>query len=730
MRMGQKFGYGHAHKHSLVRYAVLMGLAVLPVCGQSALQVSATVNGTVTTVSPGGSITLTAPGVGQAALSSVTVTTTGNTTATITGIGITGGSITVVSAPALPVVLTPNSSTSFSIQYAPTTGSRVTSLLSISFTEGTQPSVFSFNVTGTTPDLAFTYFFAPDGALTGLNPNDHITFAATSVGSSSTAVVSILNRGSAAGSLQSVGVSGADFSVTGSPAPATVQAGEQVSFNVVFAPHATGTSSGLLTVGVGNTSPVFLLSGLGARQAQYSYAWSNGSGSTPFSPGGTVAIPDTTVGQTTSVVITVTNSGTGDGQIPNISVTGSGLSVSNVPALPITLHPGGSQQFTLNFAPSQPGAVASAQLTIGSDTFTISATGVGSRLIYTYTSGTAAVTVTDGGMVIFPPLAVGNSESLTFTVQNTGTSAANITSINLTAASTVFPLTQVPALPLNLDPGASTTFTVGFAPNNVGNLTATLRVNSSSFTLSGTGTEPPALPAYQFQGPSGNQQPAQQPAVGLTLSTPYPSALQGTLTLTFVSSAFTDDTSIQFATGGRTVSFTIPANTTQALFPGNATSIPLQTGTTAGEIVIKPSFTMQGGFDLTPSSPQTLTLTIPKLAPQLINASVSSVTLSSFTVTLSGYSTTRAMRQFDIQITPKSGQRFSTTHLAIDVNSAATSWFQSTASQGFGGSFLVAIPFALSNGSTTTDLVHLIQSLSITATNDVAASNAVSVGIP
>ena len=105
-------------------------------------------------------------------------------------------------------------------------------------------------------------------------------------------------------------------------------------------------------------------------------------------------------------------------------------------------------------------------------------------------------------------------------------------------------------------------------------------------------------------------------------------------------------------------------------------------------------------------------------------------TTTGFTVILNGYSTTRALTQLDIQITPKQGETFSTTHLTLDVSSGSTAWFQSATSQTFGGAFLVAIPFVLSNGSTTDDLVHRLQSLSITATNDVGASSAISVPIP
>jgi hypothetical protein len=83
-----------------------------------------------------------------------------------------------------------------------------------------------------------------------------------------------------------------------------------------------------------------------------------------------------------------------------------------------------------------------------------------------------------------------------------------------------------------------------------------------------------------------------------------------------------------------------------------------------------------------------------------------------------------------IQITPKQGESFSATNLTIDVTSAAAAWFQSTPSQAYGGAFLIAIPFVLSNGSSTDDLVHQLQSLTITATNDVGTSSSISVPIP
>ena len=943
---------------SLIATTLAALAAATPGLAQS-LQVTVTAGTAFTTVTSGGAVALTAIDIGKPVLATVTVRNTGAATTSITGVSISGTTEMTLASSGFPVSLATNTTTSFGVQYLPASGNLVSAQVSIGFTAGAQSGTFPFVVNGTSPRLTYSYAIAPNGGVTDLNSGDRITFPGTNVGTSTTAIMSVQNRGTApanlqfvtvsglgfqlsgapgsvllssgaqislavifnpaspsgsqglltltlasgtvsfpltgtgtatnftatyaladgvvnglatgttisfpavdinatatatiqianqgtgAGALSAIAVSGTGFRLTGSPAlPANVAAGQALSFGIVFAPSQAGVYSGTFRIDLpgrsitgilaattaasnislayidpdtnnilplrdgatlpfpktatgASTSVTLVASNSGAgtgvidsvainasaaafqllnlpalpasvppsqqlkfgvrfsppqQQAftgallvsvnghattvnmqgqgaapQFTYTY--GAGATPAASGGTIPLGDTTVGQTTSVTVSMTNAGNADGQVAAVAVTGTGFSLADLPAVPFTVRAGGSQSFTLNFAPSQPGA-ATGRLTIGSDTFTVTGNGIGSRLTFSYTNTASAVPVTDGGIVIFPPIEVGKNEKLQFAIQNTGTSAASISSINLAAASTSFALDQPPAQPFNLDAGATATFGVIFTPGATGSLTATLRINNSSFTLSGSGTQPAALPAYQFQTPTGTLQPAQQPAIGLTLASSYPTALDGVLTLTFVSSVFTDDPAIQFATGGRTVNFTIPANSTQALFNGN-TSMALQTGTTAGSIVIKPSFAMHGGgFDLTPPTPDALTIPIPRAAPQLLNASITSETTTGFTVVLSGYSTTRTMRQLDVQFTPKQGGSFSTSRLTIDVSTASTAWYQGAASQGTGGSFLAAIPFVLANGSSTDDLVHLLQSLSITATNDSGVSTAVTVPIP
>src|SRR5262249_31727284 len=153
---------------------------------------------------------------------------TGTTTATVTGATLTGTSaIVVTSSPTLPLTLLSNASATFTIQYLPTTGTSVSTVVSINFTENSQASAFAFNLIGNAPDLAFSYAISPGGTSTALNSGDRISFPATNLGSSVSAVVTVLNRGSAAGLLQSATASNADFQIADLVAPASLSAGQQ-----------------------------------------------------------------------------------------------------------------------------------------------------------------------------------------------------------------------------------------------------------------------------------------------------------------------------------------------------------------------------------------------------------------------------------------------------------------------------------------------------------------------
>lgn len=715
----------------LVILALSLAMA-LPALGQSNLSFSYTLSdGNTHLLTAGTTITFPAVDVGKSTSATILISNSGTSAGTISTLSATGTGFTISNPNLLPATVPAGGTLIFGIVFAPPQPGSFTGTFQI----GVPGAVLSGNLAGATPPPNFSveYVDPTTGNIIVLSNASTLQFLNTQVAASSTISMYVANTGSGTGYVNSISLAGGTGSafqiVSLVSLPVLVAPGQQLGFGIRFSPAAQQSYTDTLTVTANGQPTTTNLQGQGVEPI-YSYQFASSAGTTTAAAGGTVTLPNTTTGQTTTMNVTVSNTGLGAGQVAVISVSGQGLSLSNLPAtLPVTIQPGGTQQFTLTFAPTQPGAVTG-RLTFGGDTITIDATGVGPQLTYTYTSGSAAVPVTANGAVIFTPLAVGSTESLTFTIQNAGNTAATLSSINLAAPSTIFALSGLPSLPATLSPNASIPFSISFSPNNTGSLTATLLVNGVSFSVSGNGTSPPSLPAYSFTGGAATQQPDQQPAIGLTLASPYSLPLQGTLTMTFNSGVFAGDTSIQFANGGTTVTFTIPANTTQALFSGNATSVSLQSGTTSGSIVITPSFLLQDGFNVTPSTPTVLTMAVPGLAPQLLNGTIAVASTNSFTLTLSGFTTTRVLNQLNIQFTPQSGHTFNPSNLTIDLSSPSASWFQGSAASGFGGSFLLEVPFTLSGGSSTANLVSFLQSLSITATNNVGTSSALVVSVP
>ena len=87
----------------------------------------------------------------------------------------------------------------------------------------------------------------------------------------------------------------------------------------------------------------------------------------------------------------------------------------------------------------------------------------------------------------------------------------------------------------------------------------------------------PTAPSVTIGGLPASNAPATQPAVQISLASPFPSQVTATLTLTFAADSGPDDPNIQFITGGRTAQIVVPANNT-----GGLNTVGLQTGTVAG----------------------------------------------------------------------------------------------------------------------------------------------------
>ncbi|HJT88640.1 MAG TPA: choice-of-anchor D domain-containing protein [Bryobacteraceae bacterium] len=574
--------------------------------------------------------------------------------------------------------------------------------------------------------MSVSYALPPNQNIVPLPAGSTLTFPNTILHTSSTATVIVSNAGSSPGTVNSIAITGAAFQPQGLPlTPFTINPGSALQFQIVYTPSQAATDSGTVAIGLGNSSYTANLAGTGIV-TRFAYQVLASSGNVAFTPNQTVTLPDTSIGDTGSITVQVQNVQQTAGTISTITASGP-FTVSDTPLLPATLNPNDIVTFTVNFTPVKPGP-ATGRLQVGNDLFKLAGNGIGSNLVFSYLSGTTTP-VLPGGPVIFSPLQVGQSSRLPFTVMNSGTSPATVSSVGVADTHGIFQVDSLPPLPVTLKPGDSFNFGIDFSPATTGFASSTLQVNSQTFTLSGSGTAPPPLPDIQFTGTSGKVDPFTQQAVGISLASPYALPLNGTLTLTASSAAFAPDPSAQFETGGTKVSFTIPANTTDAVFPNGANQIRLQTGTTAGSITIAPSFATLSGFDLTPASAPSTTLTIAPAPPQILNVQISNVTANGFTIAILGFSTTRKLSKFTFQISGASDVVTPAAPLSIDVSSMASIWYNSTASQAFGGQFAVTVPFNVQSSGLSSPTTKL-QSISVTATNDQGSSSAVSAVFP
>ncbi|HKD06930.1 MAG TPA: choice-of-anchor D domain-containing protein [Bryobacteraceae bacterium] len=713
---------------------LLLSLIATPFLAQAQFSLSVQQNGTSVNIANGGVLTVNAPAVGQSASATVTITYIGTGTATFPSPVQFQGS-TSFSGGSGTVTLKPLDSTSFPVNYKAASFTQALATVGWAFNEVSTAGipitngVISLNLVGTAPNVVVGQLTS--GSFVPINSGGTITLPDTLVGVTSTAVVNIVNSGSGAATVTSIGVAGSGYTIVGIPLlPANLNPNTTLTLTVQFTPTTTGVANATLQANFASGSWTSTLTGKGISSFLQYQLNQNGTTSS-LTPGQTISF-SAAVGGKAQATIQFQNVETLAFLLGTIVISGAGFTLTDTPFLPTTLQPQQTNTVTITFTPPASGSVTG-RLQIGSDSFFLNGSGLGPLLQFSYSPGGSPANITPPGPVVFPVTGVGSSTTFGITITNAGTTQAQIGSIGVLDTTGTFTLTGLPTLPVQLAPNASVSFSAIFAPHNAGQATTALLVDTTTINLTGIGAVFSLAPPSSFTGASGSQQPFAQPAIGLTLSSPYPVDLQGVVTMLDTSLYFAADPAVQFSTGGRTVAFTIPANTLQAIFANGAPLVRFQTGTVASIITFTPSFLI-GTTNVTPPNPPVLTITVPSLAPVELSASLSGRTLTSFTVTVHGYTTTRNIEKVTVTLTPTSGSNLSATTFTADVTAAAQSFFQTGAGQATGGQFNLDLPFTLSNGNTsstsTTDLTKEVQSVAVTVTNEVGSSNTLPVILP
>ncbi len=391
---------------------------------------------------------------------SETVTNTGGSSVTISQVGISGSGFSVSGITA-PVTLTAGQSASFSVAFTPASAGAVTGNVTV-----------TSNASNPTLNIPLSGTGLAAGALSS-NPTS-LSFGSVQVGVKQTLSETVKNTGGSTVTISQVGVSGSGFSVTGITTPVTLTAGQSASFSVAFDPASAGAVTGSVTVTSNASNPTLTipLSGTGLA------AGALGANPTSLSFG------SVTVGNKQTLSETVTNTGGSSVTISQVAVSGTGFTLSGITA-PVTLTAGQSATFSVAFTPASAGA-ATGDVTVTSNasnpTLTIPLSGTGV---------TPGVLGSNPTSLSFGSVLVGDKQTLSETVKNTG--GASVTISQIAASGSGFSLSGT-SVPVTLTTGQSTSFSVAFAPTSAGAVSGNVAVTSNAsnptlnIPLSGTGT--------------------------------------------------------------------------------------------------------------------------------------------------------------------------------------------------------------------------------------------------
>ncbi|RME18397.1 MAG: DUF2341 domain-containing protein [Bdellovibrio sp.] len=394
--------------------------------------------------------------------------------------------------------LTPSSTCTVEIQYAPTVNGLSSQSLDISFNNGVGAQVASAAVQGT----------AADPALLAITPNPH-DFLIKAIGSTTTQTFTLTNSGGvAATNLAGVGLSTADFQYVGGSFPGggscvsggSLAAGASCTFNVEFSPTVSGGLSDSIQVnyddGAASQSATATVQGTGQTPASLTITVI----SDPFNFG-VVATGDSK----TSTYLVTNNGGVDATGISGGVFTNAEFSFpTGYPGTGgtcgATLAPANTCTIVVQFAPTASGVL--------NDTITINYNdGVNPQSATAAIQGegqTRALLSITPDPYDFGTQAVGSSTTQTFTVSNSGQITA--TSLADTGLGTVdfrypggFP--GGGTCGATLAGGSSCTVIVEYIPQATGAHSDTISIQyndgvgtvSSTATVQGTGTTPASI---------------------------------------------------------------------------------------------------------------------------------------------------------------------------------------------------------------------------------------------
>jgi hypothetical protein len=309
----------------------------------------------------------------------------------------------------------------------------------------------------------------PVGSLSAAPPS--VSFGNVQIGTTQDQSDTLSNTGGTSLTITQAAVTGAGFT-TGLKLPITLSPGESATFNVIFSPQSAGSASGnlALTNSASSTPLNIALSGTAVA-----------AGDLTGSPT-SISFGNQQIGVAQTQTETLKNSGAVNLTISQATTSGTGFSYTGL-TLPLTLVPNQSTTFGVVFTPASAGA-ANGNLSI-----TVSGSSTTLDVALSGTGVTPATLTATPPSLTFSNVTVGQNQTQTETVKNTGGMNATVSQATVSGAG--FSISGVTA-PLTLTPGQSASFSVIFAPQSTTSSSGSVLVSSNatnpalSIALSGT----------------------------------------------------------------------------------------------------------------------------------------------------------------------------------------------------------------------------------------------------
>ncbi|MGH9775421.1 MAG: beta strand repeat-containing protein [Candidatus Acidiferrales bacterium] len=312
------------------------------------------------------------------------------------------------------------------------------------------------------------------------NPNS-LNFGKQTIGHVATLGVTLNNTGSTNVTIKMVTVTGKNFSVSGITTPFVLASNGSISFQVQYKPTAVGSDTGTITLVSNASDPSMSISTSGAGV-------SNAAPKLVVSPS-PVDFNSVSVGSSSSMTVTLSNTGSATLNISQVSSTGSAFSISGIKT-PLAIAAGSTSSLIAKFAPPSAGNFTGQISIVSDDPNSPTLTGLSGSGV----PAAAPNLVVSPSPVAFNNVTVGSSSSQNVKLSNTGNATLNIQGASISG--TGFSMSGLNT-PVSINANSSVSFSVKFAPASTGNFSGKITITSNdphspfSLDLSGTGVAAP-----------------------------------------------------------------------------------------------------------------------------------------------------------------------------------------------------------------------------------------------